>query len=278
MPLQPGSHRRQKQRVYTSVRAQPWAFFPEILHSGYIDRTSQTAAMQAIKRSVKRLLNRYPQSVLRKEFEHQQFKAFNERPVEFGFVFQQLTKHYPKTVLDVGTGTTALPHLMRNCGFVVTATDNVRDYWPSGMINRHYYVLDDDITQSRLQDSFDAVTCISVLEHIVNADAAMANMFRRLKPGGLLILTCPYTENDYVENVYQLPGSSYGQNAPYVTQSFSRDRLNHWLTSNGAELLDQQYWQFWTGNHWTVGEQIVPPRPVAVDDKHQHTCLLMRKK
>jgi hypothetical protein len=28
------------------------------------------------------------------------------------------------------------------CGFVVTAIDNVRDYWDHGMVNRHWTVLD----------------------------------------------------------------------------------------------------------------------------------------
>lgn len=246
--------------------------------------------LRFLKQSAKDLLNSYPDrdfrkeiafkfigNVCQKEFELQSFERFNERPVELGFLFVKLRELYPRTVLDVGTGTTALPHLMRNCGFLVTASDNVRDYWPSGMLNRHYHVVDDDITDTRLSGKFDLITCISVLEHIRKPDDAMRNMFSLLAPGGHLILTFPYNERNYVENVYELPGSSYGQGAQFITQSYSRTELDRWLRDNHAKVLDQEYWQFWAGDHWTVGEQIIPPRRVTAEDKHQLTCVLIRK-
>jgi hypothetical protein len=80
-----------------------------------------------------------------------------------------------------------------------------------------------------------------------------------------------------VENVYDLPGSSYGQDAPYVTQSFSRAQLAQWMEENNARILEQQYWRFWTGDHWTVGEQVIPPQSVPREQKHQLTCILAQK-
>lgn len=228
-------------------------------------------------RPVKKLLNFYVQWKCRKEFESQTFTRFNERPIEFGFLFRKLGEIYPRTILDVGTGTSALPHVMRKCGFLVTATDNVRDYWHSGMFNRHYHVIDDDITDTRLSDTFDLITCISVLEHIQEPDDAVRNMFSLLKPNGHIILTFPYNERSYVRNVYELPGSSYGKEAPYITQSYSRSELGRWLEENEGTIVDQEYWQFWEGDHWTVGKQLIPPRRVIADDKHQHTCILIRK-
>jgi 2-polyprenyl-3-methyl-5-hydroxy-6-metoxy-1,4-benzoquinol methylase len=180
-------------------------------------------------------------------------------------------------VLDVGTGTTALPHLMRNCGFLVTAIDNIHDYWPNGMSNRHYHIIDDDITATRLKGKFDFITCVSVLEHIEKSDQAVANMFGLLNPGGHLLLTFPYTEQAYIRNVYRLPGSTYGQDVPYITQSYSRLELDRWLQQNRAEILEQEFWQFWDGDFWTVGTQLIPPRQVAGQDKHQLTCLLLRR-
>ena len=174
------------------------------------------------KQLARNVLNIYPRWICKREFESQTFVRFNERPIEFSFVFKKIGELYPHTVLDVGTGTTALPHLMRNCGCLVTATDNVRDYWPSGMLNRHYHVINDDITETHISDTFDLITCVSVLEHILKPDDAIRNMFSLLKPNGHLILTFPYSENNYIRNVYELPGSSYGQGAPYITQSYSR--------------------------------------------------------
>ncbi len=230
-----------------------------------------------VKQVIKNLLNRYPKWINKREFESQSFTRFNERPVEFSFVFNKLCEIYPNTILDVGTGTTALPHLLRNCGCLVTAIDNVRDYWPSGMLNRHYHVIDDDITATRLSDTFDLITCISVLEHIQEPDDAVRNMFSLLKPGGHLILTCPYNERSYVRNVYELSGSSYGQGAPYITQAFSRSDLRRWLEENNGITIDQEFWQFWEGDHWTVGKQLIPPKRVTAEEKHQLTCILMQK-
>ncbi|MBX3277172.1 MAG: methyltransferase domain-containing protein, partial [Acidobacteria bacterium] len=202
---------------------------------------------------------------------------FNERPVELSFVFRKLGEIYPRTILDVGTGTTALPHLMRNCGFLVTAIDNVRDYWSDGMINRHYYVIDDDITKPRLAGTFDLITCISVLEHIQKPDDAMRNMFSLLKPGGHIILAFPYNEHEYVRNAYELPNAGYGQGLPYITQQFSRSELNRWITESDATIADQEYWQIFNGDYWTVGGRLIPPKCTTANERHQHTCVLLRK-
>lgn len=145
------------------------------------------------------------------------------------------------------------------------------------MLNRHYHVIDDDITATQLSGTLDLITCISVLEHIQKPNNAVRNMFSLLRPQGYLILTFPYNERRYVRNVYEEPGSSYGKGAPYITQSYSRSDVQRWIKENDATIIEQEYWQFWTGEHWTIGEQVIPPKCVGTDDKHQLTCILMRK-
>jgi len=145
------------------------------------------------------------------------------------------------------------------------------------MFNRHYHVIDDDITDSRLKDRFDLITCISVLEHIEQSDDAVRNMFSLLNQDGHLVMTFPYSEESYVRNVYELPGSSYGQGEPYITQSFSRTDLERWVQNNRGVIVEQEFWQFWEGDHWTVGRQVIPPKKVTPGDKHQLTCVHMRK-
>lgn len=237
----------------------------------------QCNMLRPLKKVAKSVLDRYVRRVCEQEFRQQTFVRFNERPVEYAFVFRSIGQYYPRTVLDVGTGTTALPHLIRNCGALVTAIDNVYDYWPAGMINRHFHVINDDITASRIDGSFDLVTCVSVLEHIGSAADAVRNMFNVLAAHGHLVLTFPYCDEEYVENVYRLPGSSYGQGAPYITQAFSRVELNQWLSENRAIVVEQEYWQYWEGKHWTVGTQIIPPRKVERTEKHHLSCVLLRK-
>jgi len=233
--------------------------------------------MGGARRLVEMIGKRYLRSLCRHEFEHQVFHWLNERPVEYAFVFRYLAEVYPRTVLDVGTGTTALPSLIRSCGCLVTATDNVQDYWPRGMLNRHYHVIHDDITASRLSGVFDLVTCVSVLEHIEKSDQAVRNMFKLLRRGGHMILTFPYTERFYVRNVYELPGAAYGPGQPYITQSYSRTELSRWSQDNAATILAQEYWQFWDGDYWNVGARVVPPKRVSAEDKHQLTCVLLQK-
>lgn len=219
----------------------------------------------------------YVNRLSRQEHEAQQFRRVNERPIEYRFVFEQLAMHTPHRVLDVGTGTSALPSLMRQCGFVVTAIDNVRDYWQHGLDNRHYHIVDDDITRPRLDGGFDLVTCISTLEHIRDADAAVRGMFSLLKPGGLLVLTHPFNEQTYLPDVYRVPGAGYGSDLPYVCQVFSRAELQRWMHDNGATLVKQELWKVFSGEYWTFGDPVLPPVAARPDEPHQLTCLLLRK-
>lgn len=230
-------------------------------------------------RRLRALVQKPTTFLVKAEVARQRFKRYNERPVEFAFLFKWLAALAPKTVLDVGTGDTAVPYMIRNCGPVVTAIDNVTDYWPQGMVNRHWHVVDDDIRNPKIPGPFDMVTCISVLEHIVPSDEAVASMLRLLRPGGHLVLTTPFYAPDYVPNVYVLPTSfSLGHGNPFVTQSHGTADLERWLKAGNAEVVDQEYWRYWSGTHWTEGQQIIPPERSSVDQPHQHTCLLIRKR
>jgi 2-polyprenyl-3-methyl-5-hydroxy-6-metoxy-1,4-benzoquinol methylase len=234
--------------------------------------------MRLVKSLAHRLGRAYVKAICRREYENQKFSRINERPIEYRFVFHHLTSLWPTRVLDVGTGSTALPHLMMNCGFHVTAIDNIYDYWPDGMFNRHFFVMHNDIVKTQLRAEFDFITCISALEHIKEFDEAVGSMFRLLRPGGHLAITCPYQEARYVENVYKMKGASYGQDLPYVCQMFSRDEVSHWLDKNNGLLADQEFWEFWTGDFWTFGNLVSPPRRVSATERHQLTCLLLQKK
>lgn len=238
--------------------------------------------MGKLVKSIYRLIeHRLPAPIKTKiEYKRQFFSAFNERPIEYGFVFNCITKIYPKRVLDVGTGITALPHLIRNCGSIVTAIDNVTDYWPSGMKNRHFHVIDADITSKNLKfdQKFDMITCISTLEHIKDADQAIHNMYSLLEVGGFLVLTCPYKEDKYIENVYELQDSNaFDSKINFVCQAFSRSDINRWIKDDKFVIVDQQFWRFWDGEYWSAGNRVIPPVITTADQKHQLTCVLLQK-
>jgi len=230
-----------------------------------------------IKKIIHRLGAKYIHRINENEARAQTFRRHNERPIEYRFVFQCLNDLRPVTVLDVGTGTIALPSLMANCGCVVQAIDNIRDYWPAGMVNRHWHVINDDIRKPRITENFDMITCVSVIEHIDRPTMAFRSMIDLLTPGGHLVLTTPYNERRSVANVYALPGAAYGQDAPYICRSSSRGEIDDWLGETGSEIVRQEFWRFWSGEVWTQGTPLPAPHQVTKNDPHQLTCLLLRK-
>jgi SAM-dependent methyltransferase len=235
--------------------------------------------MSILKSVVHRAGQWYIETICSSEFQHQAFTVHNERSIEYRFALQVLGENHPKSVLDVGTGTTAWPHLLRNCGYVVTAIDNVRDYWPEGMVNRHWTVLDLDILdpKDKLAKDFEAITCISVLEHIEDHARAMQNMVRLLATGGVLILTTPYSHHHHHPNVYRHPEALYGQDAPYICRSSSEPELNQWLAS-GLALERRELWRLFTGPVWATGQRCAWRVASLEDEPHQLGCFAFRKK
>jgi SAM-dependent methyltransferase len=218
----------------------------------------------------------YQRKILAREAEQQHFIRYNERPVEFAFVFRALARYAPRAILDVGTGMTALPAMMANCGAVVTAIDNVTDYWTGSLINRHWHIVDDDIRKTKLQQKFDMVTCVSVLEHIREYDTAVRNMLQLLNPRGHLVLTFPFTWYEHVDDCYRQPGADAGLAAAYyIGNSYSADDLERW-GEFGAETIDCEYWRGFSGRHWALGERIAPPLPASKETGNL-ACLLLRR-
>lgn len=215
--------------------------------------------------------------ILLRESKFPRFKKINERAIEYGFIFKHLWQICPAEVLDVGTGTSALPHLIANCGFKVTAIDKMQGSWKGNFVNRHYYIKKNDIAHSTIKQKFDFITCISVLEHITNHESAISGMFNLLKNKGYLLLTFPYNEKQYIENVYKLPGVGYGENSPYICKIYSRKEITEWLIKNGGQIVEQEYYEIFTGDFWTFGKYIYPPRKVDRNNKHHLTCLLIQK-
>ena len=222
--------------------------------------------------------NLYQRWALKSAYRSQHFRRHNERTAELAFVFRTIGKVAPKTLLDIGTGTTALPAAIADCGVVVTAIDNVRDYWEDGMVNRHWHVMNDDIQKPKIEGSWDMVTCISVLEHIKDHRAAMRNIMRLVRPGGHIVLTCPYTDREFVSDTYRVPGADpESSTQEYICNSYSRAELNSWLKDGNAELIEEEHWKGFTGKHWAMGERIAPPEP-ATKESGNHGCFLIRRR
>ena len=124
---------------------------------------------------------------------------------EYPFVAQRLIEFAerqpdggPFRVLDAGSGVTYFPYYL--CAEVprtqVTCFDSNPSYHPMfAAVNAATPGASVKFVEGLLQnlpmgdDSFDAVCCISVLEHTGNYDEILDEFARVLRPGGLLVLT-----------------------------------------------------------------------------------------
>lgn len=94
------------------------------------------------------------------------------------------------TILDVGgrnqnsRSNRRLRQLSLNQETKIVSTDIIADYKPD---------LVDDICNSKCEEnSYDAIYCDAILEHVQNYEAALKNIHRILKPGGELFVYVPF--------------------------------------------------------------------------------------
>lgn len=231
-----------------------------------------------IRRTLSSLGRWYIRRVLKTQYLNQRNPQVNENAAMYAFTMRQLLALSAKRVLDVGPGITAWPALLSNCGFHVTASDQMGDYWYGDKyFNKHYHVIRDDIQNSQLQGEFDAVMCLSVLQHVPKHDLALASMARLTKPGGGIILAFPINKDHYIDNVYDRPQSGYGRNPYYGCHVFSQAEILRWCRDLRLELVDQEFYQVFEGDLWTFGNRLNPPKIVDTDSLYQFGSVCLRR-
>jgi len=95
-------------------------------------------------------------------------------------------------VLDAGCGFTFFPPFLMASGWDVSCCDIDaqwgRAYAEAGCAGVRFGAMDIQAL-SWEADAFDAVVCVSVAEHLPRPDRAVAEIFRVLRPGGIMCLT-----------------------------------------------------------------------------------------
>ncbi len=120
------------------------------------------------------------------------------RYVEYPRVMERLAVARPKRILDIGSNYGLVGHWAAAKGAHVHLTDicditlrDARSMLPSRVRDRAHISLHDAQELGFADESFDAVTAISTIEHIEDDLAVMAEFVRVLKPGGVAIITVP---------------------------------------------------------------------------------------
>jgi SAM-dependent methyltransferase len=86
------------------------------------------------------------------------------------------------------------------------------------------------------EESADLVTATAVFEHLPNPVPAIHEAFRILKPGGLLVATCPDPQWDLIATRLGLLKEAHHESS----LSLDRKKLTHLVTDGGLELVRYQ--------------------------------------
>lgn len=121
---------------------------------------------------------------------------------EYPWALERARLTLDSRVLDAGCGASIFPVYLSELGYQVTAVDR---QLPEGLTACHGVAIDyvrSDITVLPFEDrSFDAVFCISVIEHLGHEGmrTALQELRRVAKPGARLLITTDYYQDANAE-------------------------------------------------------------------------------
>ena len=121
--------------------------------------------------------------------------------------------------------------------------------------------------------------CISTLEHISDFKNAVFGMVKKMKENGILVMTFPYTHDDYCENVYKLDDADrISKSFNFIGQSFSKEEIDDFCKDFNLNLVETQYIKGWSSKYWRTGQRYNFPRKVQTPMEANAGCFLFKKK
>jgi len=169
-----------------------------------------------------------------------------ERCAELSYIIHEFRPVFNKNLeyLDIGSGKSPLPSfLLKNTEWNITCLDKYE--WvdaqygfaarvKSGDIMQRLHIRKEDLLQASLpEETFDIITCISVIEHFEgdSDQRGMAAIGKYLKRGGICIITAPVNEENPKEYYLErsIYGAQYGGNPVFYQRHYDekgiRERL-----------------------------------------------------
>jgi 2-polyprenyl-3-methyl-5-hydroxy-6-metoxy-1,4-benzoquinol methylase len=206
------------------------------------------------------------------------------RKLEYSFALDALINKLKPgdRFLDAGSGATPLAHAVAALHVQAEACDGnaalinkLQGAHPESIYGTQVSYSHQDLTKLSFPDaSFDAVSCISVLEHIPapQDQQALREMLRILKPGGILVLTIDFTPaasssqaraGYFIKRAIDLARSS---DLAGVGQGFLRKMHSYRAVSSGLARLARSANQCFAVDHIeqdlmpTLGQSELPSR------------------
>ena len=110
-----------------------------------------------------------------------------------------------------------------------------------------FYQRDLDLQNIALNQHFDTIVMVAVIEHLERPGFVLSQIPLHLKPGGRLVITTPSPSGDRIHQIGARLGL-FSQEAMHEHETiFTRDSLNKLAMANGLELI--QYRTFLLGGN-----------------------------
>jgi 2-polyprenyl-3-methyl-5-hydroxy-6-metoxy-1,4-benzoquinol methylase len=143
-------------------------------------------------------------------------------------------------VLDAGCGTGSLVLALMEKGFKVVGLEQSIDglRWllqKANSAGRRVTVVQSNVESIPFRrNTFDAIMCGEVLEHLSDDATAVANFYRVLKPGGVCVVTVPANPQMW----------SFCDEYAGHQRRYTQAELTRLFISNGFQVLDVENWGF----------------------------------
>ena len=175
-------------------------------------------------------------------------------PVRLAYIRDMIDMHWQadehgfrplegKSALDVGCGAGLLAEPLARLGAKVTAIDAAPELIEAAKVHAAGAGLPIDyraVAVEALEDKFDLVTAMEVIEHVADPQAFVKDLAARLAPGGLLILSTP-NRTAWSKLLTITLAEGFGQ-IPKGTHDFDKfidpDTMRGLLAQAGLECID----------------------------------------
>ena len=161
-------------------------------------------------------------------------------------------------LLDAGTGFGQYAwHIVRTYpGVAVTATDIKKDYleraerfFDAFGLQDRIKLRVDDLTDTKIHDTFDCILAVDVLEHIKEDDAVIRHFSKQLCQGGYLIISTPSDQGG--SDVHNSDQKSFV--SEHVRDGYNLSELCKKLRNVGMEISEAEYsYGIWGSMAWRL--------------------------